>query len=190
MITVLQTWRKWLSDIGVENLTLHGIGRETFEEVAEAFLELFLTQSLWKVFLQCSKVNVVSFLSTVEAGKSCLKVTFFLSHYLLPPACLGSWGIWSQNVTLRWAIWTLFLLQRIGILPSENSKCLIPGDLARGLTLGADPGGLLWGLTQGAYPAGNLKVSNLTIHYMYSKLSCFWLYVINTMILFGMMLTL
>lgn len=79
-----------MADIGVENLTLHGSGRETFEEVAEAFLELFLTQSL---FLQCSKVNVLSFLGTVEAAKSCLKVTFFLSHYLLSPACPGSWGI-------------------------------------------------------------------------------------------------
>ena len=32
-----------MADIGVENLTLHGSGRETFEEVVEAFLELFLT---------------------------------------------------------------------------------------------------------------------------------------------------
>lgn len=127
------------------------VGRH-LKKLLKPFLELFLTQSLWKVFLQCSKVNVVSFLGTVEAGKSCLKVTFFLSHYLLSPACPGSWGIWYQNVTLRWAIWTLFLLQRIRILPSENLKCLIPGDLARGLTLEADPGGLLWGLTQGAYP--------------------------------------
>jgi len=40
------------------------------------------------------------------------------------------------------------LFQRIGILPYENSKCLIPGDLARGLTLGADPE------VGGAYPGG------------------------------------
>ena len=54
-------------DIGVENLTLHGGGRETFEfgreTFAEAFLELFLTQSLWKVFYSVQRLILCHFLA-------------------------------------------------------------------------------------------------------------------------------